>query len=303
MTMLGEMTWPRISIVTPSYNQGQFIEETIRSVLLQGYPNLEYIIIDGGSTDASVDIIKKYEPWLTYWVSEKDQGQTHALNKGFAHASGVIYGFLNSDDLLQPRALYRVAIEMVRVRANWLSGGCLYMYEGESLAQAQLWVPRQCTSIARWIAGYGGLPQRSTFWRSELAKAAGLFREDMHYAFDDEYWIRLLSLGYRYQVIEAPLAIARLHDQSKTMSSPQAFQQDRAKIEELYLPRLDRRGQHTLRRLRAARQIQEQSAAYFILLETEGRWAALREATRLARQYGTAVLNRPYLGMLRRVLT
>ena len=82
--------WPRISVVTPSYNQGEFIEETIRSVLLQGYPNLEYIIIDGGSTDNSVEIIKKYEPWLTYWVSEKDRGQSHAINKGFKHAAGEI---------------------------------------------------------------------------------------------------------------------------------------------------------------------------------------------------------------------
>ena len=86
--------WPRISIVTPSYNQGQFIEETIRSILLQGYPDLEYIIIDGGSTDQSVEIIRKYEPWLTYWVSEKDRGQSHAINKGFERASGEIRGYI-----------------------------------------------------------------------------------------------------------------------------------------------------------------------------------------------------------------
>jgi len=82
--------WPKISIVTPSYNQGQFIEETIRSVLLQGYPNLEYLIIDGGSTDGSVEIIRKYEPWLAYWVSERDGGQSEAINKGFRRATGEI---------------------------------------------------------------------------------------------------------------------------------------------------------------------------------------------------------------------
>src|SRR5437588_6081454 len=106
--------WPRISIVTPSYNQGQFIEETIRSVLLQGYPDLEYIIIDGGSQDESVEIIKKYEPWLTYWVSEQDRGQSHAINKGFDRSTGLILGWLNSDDVLLPNALATVAVAMPR---------------------------------------------------------------------------------------------------------------------------------------------------------------------------------------------
>src|SRR5438105_6022991 len=106
--------WPKISIVTPSYNQGQFIEETIRSVLLQGYPDLEYIIIDGGSQDESVEIIKKYEPWLTYWVSEQDRGQSHAINKGFDRSTGLILGWLNSDDVLLPNALATVAVAMPR---------------------------------------------------------------------------------------------------------------------------------------------------------------------------------------------
>jgi len=101
--------WPKISVVTPSYNQGNYIEETIRSVLLQSYPNLEYVIIDGGSTDNSVEIINKYEAWLTYWVSEKDRGQSHAINKGLKHATGDIFHWLNSDDQFTQGALEAAA--------------------------------------------------------------------------------------------------------------------------------------------------------------------------------------------------
>ncbi|NVO00781.1 MAG: glycosyltransferase, partial [Geobacteraceae bacterium] len=100
---------PKITIVTPSYNQGRFLEKTILSVLDQGYPNLEYIVIDGGSTDESVEIIKKYADRLTYWVSEPDRGQSHAINKGFERATGEIFGWLNSDDWYHPGALQAVA--------------------------------------------------------------------------------------------------------------------------------------------------------------------------------------------------
>src|SRR5467141_2605988 len=115
--------WPRISIVTPSYNQGEFIEETIRSILLQGYPDLEYIVMDGGSTDGSVNIIKKYERWLAYWISENDRGQVHAINKGFSRASGVIYNWINSDDSLRPGALGFIATVNSRLAdADIISG-------------------------------------------------------------------------------------------------------------------------------------------------------------------------------------
>ena len=108
-TMPDASLWPRVSIVTPSYNQGQFVEETIRSVLLQGYPHLEYMVVDGGSIDQSVQIIRKYEPWLAFWVSEKDNGQSHAINKGWRRAQGDIIAYLNSDDRLEVGALRCVA--------------------------------------------------------------------------------------------------------------------------------------------------------------------------------------------------
>ncbi len=110
--MPDESPWPKITVVTPSYNQGQFLEETIRSVLLQGYPDLEYIVIDGGSSDNSVAIIKKYERWLTYWESQPDRGQCHAVNKGWAKAKPGIWAWLNSDDTYFPGTLPKAALAL-----------------------------------------------------------------------------------------------------------------------------------------------------------------------------------------------
>ncbi|MEH1863695.1 MAG: glycosyltransferase family 2 protein [Nostoc sp.] len=128
--------WPKISIVTPNYNYGRFIEETIRSVLLQGYPNLEYIILDGGSTDDSIEIIKKYDKWLTYWVSEKDNGQASAINKGIELATGKWFNWLNSDDILLRNALKNLAeISKLVDNVKWISGMRLEMDEAGSFAE------------------------------------------------------------------------------------------------------------------------------------------------------------------------
>src|SRR5437762_483466 len=122
--------WPRITIVTPSFNQAQFLEETIRSVLLQGYPNLEYIVMDGGSTDGSAEILEKYSPWIDHWVSEKDNGQADAIYRGFERATGEIIGWVNSDDLLLPGALAAHAEYFLRHhQAQLVMGGCLWIDE------------------------------------------------------------------------------------------------------------------------------------------------------------------------------
>ncbi len=122
------MSLPKISLVTPSYNQAAYLEQTIRSVLDQGYPNLEYVIIDGGSTDGSVEIIKRYERHLKYWVSEKDKGQTDALNKGITHCTGDVFGYINSDDLLYPRSLDRWPRRGTRARGGWSAGACTWSW-------------------------------------------------------------------------------------------------------------------------------------------------------------------------------
>lgn len=229
--------WPKISIVTPSYNQGQFLEETIRSVLLQNYPNLEYIVIDGGSTDSSVEIIKKYQQWLTYWVSERDNGQANAINKGIKKATGDIIAYLNSDDTLVDGALLEV-IKAFAVSDNskWVVGkineidlvGNIVNNYGPNIEKSQL----------EWIFGKTILPQPSTFLKKDLFDTYGLFKENMHYSFDREYWLRLLFRGIQPILLETSLANFRLHQHSKTCCMDLHFQEEDDGIAKLYIDML-----------------------------------------------------------------
>lgn len=198
-------SWPRISIVTPSYNQGQFIEETIRSVLLQGYPNLEYIIIDGGSTDNSVEIIKKYEEHLTYWVSEPDEGLYDAINKGFSRATGEIMAWSNSDDLYVPWTFRTVAEIFNKFEfVNWITGiptsynvlGSLVDGAGRYHIYSKKFIKKGFYGpIGPWIQ------QQSTFWRRELwEKAGGRMNASYDYAGDFELWKRFSNHDYLFTV-------------------------------------------------------------------------------------------------------
>ncbi len=208
--------WPRVTIVTPSFNQAAYIEETIRSVLLQGYPNLEYIVIDGGSTDGSVEIIRRYAPWLSYWVSESDNGQSDALNKGFARATGEIIGWLNSDDHYRPDALQRVGQELDRTAGRFVVYGDCEMTDavGHNLTLIKPPAVSLDSLIRYWV--YGSIPpQPAIFFRKELLDEVGLLDMSLDYAMDYDLWLRM-ARRCTFHYLPLTLASYRVHPQSKT---------------------------------------------------------------------------------------
>lgn len=209
------IVWPRISIVTPSFNQAVFIEETIRSVLLQGYPNLEYIIIDGGSTDGSVAIIEKYAPWLSYWVSEPDKGQSNAINKGWSRATGHILAWLNSDDYYVPGTLARVAyvlneagplVGLVHAQAGWIEpDGHVSRHIGAPLDLTRL------LPVARSVVA-----QPSAFARADIVRQLSGVAEDLHGSMDWDLWNRI---AVRQRTVFVPEVWSYIHNWENTKTN------------------------------------------------------------------------------------
>jgi glycosyltransferase involved in cell wall biosynthesis len=228
----------RISIVTPSFNQGNFLEETIRSVLLQAYPKLEYIVIDGGSTDDSVEIIRRYESHLAYWVSEKDAGQAHAINKGFKKATGEWVGWLNSDDFYLPGAFHTLMRVASETQAEWVAGSVRFVHEGEEhldCTKAQ----RSSNQLIDWLLLKFHFHQPGAFWKRAVFERYGYLDEHMHYAFDWAFWCRLVASGARPHLIDYPVAGFRLHNESKTLTRWDRFCAENDAIIQGYLPRLN----------------------------------------------------------------
>jgi len=212
------MVTPLVSIITPSYNQCLFLEQTILSVFNQSYNNIEYIVIDGGSTDKSVDILHKYTDRLAYWVSEPDRGQAHAVNKGLSAAKGEILGWINSDDILLPTTVQR-AVEVFEQEpdVDVVYGRVDRIDETGRILPTPVLPKDQVTFDSSNAFGECVVNQAGAFWRRSVMEKAGMLNEDLQYSMDGEFWIRLLLAGANFKRLQETVAQFRLSSNSKTV--------------------------------------------------------------------------------------
>jgi glycosyltransferase involved in cell wall biosynthesis len=225
--------WPKITVVTPSYNQGQFIEQTISSVLDQSYPNLEYIIIDGGSSDDSVEIIRRYEKHLAFWISEKDNGAADAIAKGFRRATGSILAYLNSDDIYLDGALKTAGEAMADSGIDVLFGDTLWI----DTAGNHIGERRQTSFDAEgYMCGGADLQQPSTFWRRELYERCGGINPEFRFAFDTDLFFRFIKTGARFKHVKQTLSCYRIHPQSKSSTESTVCERELARLRTEHLP-------------------------------------------------------------------
>lgn len=222
--------WPRISIVTPSYNQGQFIEETIRSILLQGYPDIEYIIADGGSRDDSVSIIKKYEPWLSSWISERDRGQSDAINKGLNRTSGAVWAFINSDDWLSKNALSIVGL--VYTEGRILATSVLIEDAGSRRVERNENINlRDITLKDTYGSRFTRLFALGHWMPTDRVKRIGGYDSSFNYFFDFELLLRYLrNHPYTIDYIQFPTVHYRAHENTKTVLQWHRFERELIQI-------------------------------------------------------------------------
>lgn len=244
-TMPGGGPWPRISIVTPSFNQGRFIEETILSVRNQGYPNLEHIVMDGGSTDETMAIVDRYRDGLARVVSEKDEGQSDAINKGFKLATGDILTWLNSDDMLAPGALGAMALAFHRSGADLVAGECRIYKDGvlsqrhlTSCEDGPLPLDELLDIDGHWLEGRFFYQPEVMFTRAIWEKAGGHVRTDLYHSMDYELWCRMAHAGATLHVIGRPVALFRAHADQKTAGNAHGgFRTELPKARDAFLER------------------------------------------------------------------
>jgi glycosyltransferase involved in cell wall biosynthesis len=300
-TLSSGRPWPRLTIVTPSYNQGAFIEETIRSVLLQGYPNLEYFVVDGRSTDGSVGIIRKYARWLSGWTSEPDRGQAHAINKAFLGATGDLIAWINSDDAYLPAAFSAVAARHLEHRGALILGNVENFHEDThavTLVRQANVSPRALlrpeTERCTWH-------QPGIFVPRTLAGSVGPLDETLHYSFDYDWLLRLTA---RAPVVYLDQTVARfrIHSSAKTTAHlPRCAEENRVVIgrHAAALSLRERRRERSLQHVREASIYLGHHPAYAAFWNRRG---ALRQLALAGSQWPPTMLLPHFLRLLRRAV-
>lgn len=290
---------PRFSIVTSSFNHGQFIEATLRSVRDQARDDVEHIVIDGGSTDGTVDILRELDSSLAYWVSAPDAGQPAAWNEGVRRARGDILGFLNSDDQYLPGGLNEIAcLADERLDADWLIGGTIYFGDGPALTYPGL-APTCATDILYFNA-YA--PQPGHFWRKSLLDRVGAFNESLHYTFDFDYVMRCVLAPHVAAATPSLVARFRFHAASKSVAGRDLQLAEGATLEAKYWPEVERREGGSARRARATWHgyLALHAARERLLAgDRSGAWQIVRDT---AARYPIMVPTRAFLGTVQRLV-
>ncbi len=258
-------------MVTPSLNQGKFIDRTIRSVLEQGYPNLEYVIVDGGSSDETVEVIRRYEDRVNWWISEPDKGQADAINRGIANTSGNIVAYLNSDDYYLPGAFDAAVAALARSDRSWVAGAAMDLDEAgcpagtpgtDAAGVIRPALPSAWEDTPRgrqwWLLTPWHVPQPAVFWRREMFTRHGLFRADMHYAFDAEFMIRLALAGEMPELLPDQNLAVRLHHSGAKSADASRWSPEVTLIVDQYSPVLTGKER---RRLPIVRMLRDRSVS------------------------------------------
>ncbi len=298
------MSAPRISIIIPSYNQGRFIEETLRSVLDQDYPALELLVMDGGSTDESVEIIRRYESRIAFWASEPDRGQSHAINKGLAKITGDVWAYLNSDDLLRPGSLARVGELFSDPATDWVGAVSSIFNDTGDIGEVRPCEPPAVKdALTPWNRSVEHVFPCSNvnFMRRVVHERIGGFDESFHYSMDMEYYTRAMLAGYMLRLVPDVLGRWRWHAESKTVREGQAYRflGEELRIARKYADRLSDAECDAM-----WREIAEQSR-WFAVRRTlnerpsESRWRKLARLATDALKNPSLLGFRPWLGAVK----
>ena len=290
---------PKISVIMPSLNQCGYLREALQSVVDQRYPALELIVMDGGSTDGSMEVIRSFEEHVAYWESREDRGQSHAINKGFAKATGEVLCWLNSDDVLLPGALNAVTYAFeANPGWHWLSAPSLRFGERLHRLDGISFLPR---SRVEWLLRCP-LSQPSTFWKRSLFEQHGGLDESYHFALDYEYWTRFVFAGETVHLLKRPLSAFRLHDTSKTVSQSEKFRLEEVRLREKYGPKLtSSEAAHLKRALAGMAGVDELTAAVVMLEKGKVSEARARVMLTLRKRPGL-LFTRIGAGSLSRVI-